>query len=131
MTPDASRAAIFGALSDDTRWRLLTRLGERAMSASELAEHEPVTRQAIAHHLAVLARAGLVEPVREGRQVRFRVLGWRMTGLARDLEAIGRGWERRLDALSSLAESRASAGAPRHGDADGARAQPPVRSGTA
>jgi len=43
-----------------------TELGRGEASASALAERLPVTRQAIAKHLAVLAQVGLVEPVRAG-----------------------------------------------------------------
>ncbi|WP_245642941.1 ArsR/SmtB family transcription factor [Piscicoccus intestinalis] len=102
----ASPVAMCAALADDTRWEILCRVGEQALSASELAERVPVTRQAIAHHLAVLAEAGLVESAREGRQLRYRALGWRLTRLAAQLDAVGRGWEHRLDRFRQIAEGR-------------------------
>ncbi|MEK8226952.1 metalloregulator ArsR/SmtB family transcription factor [Oerskovia sp. M15] len=68
-------APVFAALSDDTRWQVLQELGRADLSASALASRLPVTRQAIAKHLAVLAEAGLVEPVRVGREVRYRPSG--------------------------------------------------------
>ena len=101
-----SPVAVCAALADDTRWEILCRVGEQALSASELAERVPVTRQAIAHHLAVLAEAGLVESAREGRQLRYRALGWRLTRLAAQLDAVGRGWEHRLDRFRQIAEGR-------------------------
>jgi len=58
---------VFGALADETRWSILVALGEGDASASALAGRLPVSRQAIAKHLAVLQAAGLVEPVRVGR----------------------------------------------------------------
>lgn len=106
MTPIDSPVALCAALSDETRWAILRRLGERAMSASELADQLPVSRQAIAHHVALLAAVGLVESAREGRQLRYRALGWRMSQLARELDAIGRGWEQRLDRLAAVAQER-------------------------
>lgn len=105
MTAVASPVAVCAALSDETRWAILCHVGERAMSASELAQHIPVSRQAIAHHLELLARVGLVESAREGRQLRFRALGGQLTRLARDLDAIGQGWDRRLERLRTVAES--------------------------
>lgn len=102
----SSPVAVCAALADDTRWEILCRVGEQALSASELAERVPVTRQAIAHHLAVLAEAGLVESAREGRQLRYRALGWRLTRLAAQLDAVGRGWEHRLDRFREIAEGR-------------------------
>jgi DNA-binding transcriptional ArsR family regulator len=95
---------VFNALGDDTRWAILQQLGEADLSASALAGRLPVTRQAIAKHLAVLADAGLVEPVRVGREVRYRALGARLTETARALEAVGAAWDRRLDALKRLVE---------------------------
>ncbi|MFC8923093.1 ArsR/SmtB family transcription factor [Cellulosimicrobium sp. NPDC057127] len=104
---------VFAALADDTRWSILTALGEAELSASALAERLPVSRQAIAKHLAVLADAGLVEPARAGREVRYRALGARLSETARALDAIGSAWERRLDAIRRIAESPGSPEAPR------------------
>ncbi|WP_353808761.1 ArsR/SmtB family transcription factor [Agromyces sp. SYSU T00194] len=95
---------VFAALGDDTRWSILTALGEGDASASALAGRLPVTRQAIAKHLAVLEEVGLVEPVRVGREVRYRVLGARLGAAARRLEAIGAEWDRRLAAIKEIAE---------------------------
>ncbi|MBO9554714.1 metalloregulator ArsR/SmtB family transcription factor [Cellulomonas sp.] len=96
---------VFAALADETRWRVLTELGRGDASASALAAVLPVSRQAIAKHLAVLADAGLVEPVRVGREVRYRALGSRLDETARALEAIGAEWERRLAEIKRIAES--------------------------
>jgi len=107
VTAVASPVALCGALADDTRWEILRRLGEQPLSASELAQRLPVTRQAIARHLGVLHEVGLVEPAKEGRQLRYRALGQPLTQLARDLENIGQAWEQRLDRLRAIAEARA------------------------
>lgn len=64
----------------------------------------PVSRQAIAKHLAVLTEVGLVEPLRVGREVRCRPLGAKLDETARALEAIGAEWDRRLRALTALVE---------------------------
>ena len=45
---------MFAALGDETRWSILAALGEGDASASALAGRLPVSRQAIAKHLAVL-----------------------------------------------------------------------------
>ncbi|HWK93525.1 MAG TPA: metalloregulator ArsR/SmtB family transcription factor [Luteimicrobium sp.] len=100
---------VFNALGDDTRWAILQLLGQSDLSASALAERLPVTRQAIAKHLTVLADAGLVEAVRVGREVRYRALGARLTETARALEAVGAAWDRRLDALKRLVEDEGRA----------------------
>lgn len=113
--PSPAPVAVCAALADDTRWDILSRLGERSLSATELAEELPISRQAIARHLAVLAEVGLVEQAREGRQLRFRAVGQRLSELARDLDALARAWGRRLDRLRTIAEARAA----RPGEASG------------
>ncbi|MCU1523820.1 MAG: putative HTH-type transcriptional regulator YuzN [Microbacteriaceae bacterium] len=95
---------VFAALGDETRWSILAALGEGDASASALAGRLPVTRQAIAKHLAVLQGAGLVEPVRVGREVQYRVLGSQLSETARWLDTIGAEWDRRLAAIKELAE---------------------------
>jgi DNA-binding transcriptional ArsR family regulator len=100
-----TRVPVFAALGDETRWSILAALGEGDASASALAGRLPVTRQAIAKHLAVLQEVGLVEPVRVGREVRYRVLGSQLGEAARRLEAIGAEWDRRLSAIKEIAEA--------------------------
>ena len=96
---------VFAALGDETRWSVLAALGEGDASASALAGRLPVSRQAIAKHLAVLEEVGLVEPVRVGREVQYRVLGARLRDTATRLDAIGEQWDRRLAAIREIAES--------------------------
>ncbi|MCP9273769.1 ArsR/SmtB family transcription factor [Mycolicibacterium arenosum] len=107
MTDDGPRTdvpAVCSVLADETRWRILSELGRSDQSASALAARLPVSRQAIAKHIAVLAEAGLVESVRAGRELRYRAVGAQMTALADALDAIGRSWDRRLDAIKRIAE---------------------------
>ena len=101
----ATLVPVFAALADDTRWAVLQELGRAELSASALATRFPVSRQAIAKHLAVLADAGLVESVRAGREIRYRALGSRLSETARALEAIGAEWDSRLSAIARIAES--------------------------
>jgi DNA-binding transcriptional ArsR family regulator len=95
---------VFAALGDETRWSILTALGEGDASASALAGRLPVTRQAIAKHLAVLQEVGLVESVRVGRELRYQVLGSQLSETARSLDRIGAEWDRRLAAIKRIAE---------------------------
>ena len=95
---------VFAALGDETRWSILTALGEGDASASALAGRLPVSRQAIAKHLLVLQGAGLVEPVRVGREVQYRVVGSQLSATAHRLDAIGNEWDRRLAAIKKIAE---------------------------
>jgi DNA-binding transcriptional ArsR family regulator len=96
---------VFAALGDETRWSVLAALGQGDASASALAGRLPVSRQAIAKHLAVLEEVGLVEPVRVGREVQYRVLGARLRATATRLDEIGTEWDRRLAAIKEIAEN--------------------------
>jgi DNA-binding transcriptional ArsR family regulator len=95
---------VFAALGDETRWTILAALGEGDASASALAGRLPISRQAIAKHLTVLQQVGLVEPVRVGREVQYRVIGSQLSATAARLDAIGAEWERRLAAIKEIAE---------------------------
>jgi len=101
----ATLVPVFAALGDETRWSVLTALGEADLSASALATRLPVSRQAIAKHLAVLQEVGLVEPFRAGREVRYRALGSELRATATRLDAIGAEWDRRLAAIRAIAEN--------------------------
>ncbi len=96
--------AVCSVLADESRWRILSELGRHDLSASALAGRLPISRQAIAKHLAMLAEAGLVESIRAGREVRYRALGARLTALADELDVIGQRWDRRLEAIKRIAE---------------------------
>ena len=64
--------AVFAALADPTRRRLLTRLRQEGpRSATDLARDLPMSRQAVVHHLQALEGAGLVDARRAGREVRW------------------------------------------------------------
>ncbi len=111
MTATTAAAQQFAALADDTRWAILELLGSEPRSASELARELPVSRQAIAKHLAVLEAAGLVNAVRDGRSVRHRAIGASLSALADRLDAIGRSWDARLDRIAAMAEAQHAAAA--------------------
>jgi DNA-binding transcriptional ArsR family regulator len=70
--PDPDR--VFAALADPRRRALLELLaGHPGASAGGLAASLPISRQAVAQHLAVLEQASLVTRRRAGRQVLFAV----------------------------------------------------------
>lgn len=104
---DSASRRVAAALGDDTRWRILELLSERPRSVSALADQLPISRQAIDKHVKVLAAAGLVDPEPRGSSIEYRALGTTLSKLARDLDRIGAGWDRRLQALQQLAERRA------------------------
>src|ERR671924_643921 len=61
--------AVFKALADPSRRRLLDRLNERnGQSLRELCEGLDMARQSVTKHLAVLEAAGVVTTKRQGRE---------------------------------------------------------------
>ena len=97
--------AVFAALSDRHRRFVLETLAHReTATATELAAELPVTRQAVAKHLAALESAGLVSVTRQGRESRYRLtpgpLGQAMGWLAE----VGAAWDERLEGLRAYLE---------------------------
>jgi DNA-binding transcriptional ArsR family regulator len=98
--------AVFEALGDRTRLRLVARLSERGrVSTTELTRGSGITRQAVAKQLDALARAGVVSSVREGRERLWDLQTARLARLGRDLERVSRMWDARLERLRRLVES--------------------------
>ena len=103
MPPDIEAIAeqVFTALADPTRRAILATLAsEGPATATDLAARLPITRQAIAKHLALLAEAGLVtaEPG-ERRRVRYRLRSAPMRVAQQFLAALARDWDGPLEAL--------------------------------
>jgi DNA-binding transcriptional ArsR family regulator len=97
---------LWAAVADPTRRRLLDVLLARGeATATTLAGELPVTRQAVAKHLAVLDRAGLVEGRRLGRELRYAVRPDRLDAATRRMARVAAEWDERLAAIKRLAES--------------------------
>ncbi len=98
--------ALWSAIADPTRRRVLDALLERGeASTTTLAEGLPVTRQAVAKHLVVLNRVGLVEGQRRGREVRYVVRPERLDAASEAMARVAAQWDRRLARIKRLAES--------------------------
>ena|SRR5215218_8499988 len=97
---------LWAAVADPIRRRLLDVLLARGeATATALAEELPVTRQAVAKHLAVLDRAGLVDREQHGREVRYAVRPDRLDAAAESMARVAAEWDGRLAAIKRLAES--------------------------
>ncbi|HBT46764.1 MAG TPA: ArsR family transcriptional regulator [Peptococcaceae bacterium] len=60
---------IFRALGDPTRREIMRLLGQRDMTAGEIADYFNLTKATISHHLGVLKEAGLVLGERQGQYI--------------------------------------------------------------
>ncbi|KRE92509.1 ArsR family transcriptional regulator [Frateuria sp. Soil773] len=98
-------APVFAALGDDTRLRLVALLcAGGAMSIAQLTLGTDITRQAVTKHLHVLADAGLVHDVRQGRERLWAFAPDRLAEARRSLDAIAAQWDSALLRLKSTVE---------------------------
>jgi DNA-binding transcriptional ArsR family regulator len=92
---------VFAALADPTRLEVLNRLARGGpATATQLSASLPITRQAVAKHLAALDAAGLVERQAAGREVRYTFDPGPLSDVVRWAEEVGDTWDRRLGRLS-------------------------------
>lgn len=94
--------AIFRALGDPTRLEVMQVLGGGSgATATELALRLPITRQAVAKHVAVLSEAGLLEREQRGRAVIYHAQPDVLTEAADWLLRASVAWDVRLANLGS------------------------------
>ncbi|MEU4115602.1 metalloregulator ArsR/SmtB family transcription factor [Kitasatospora sp. NPDC028055] len=97
---------VLAALADPTRRRLLELIAAQGeATATTLARHLPVSRQAVVKHLAVLDAAGLVSSGRVGREVRYTVRPAALDTTARWMASLAADWDRRLAHIKHVAEA--------------------------
>jgi DNA-binding transcriptional ArsR family regulator len=101
-----SEQAVFAALADPNRRFLVETLAARgAATATQLAAELPVTRQAVAKHLAALGEAGLVDATRAGRETHYQLTPGPLTDAIAWMERVGTRWDERLAALRAHVEA--------------------------
>lgn len=97
---------LWSAVGDPTRRRMLDLLlTDGDGTATTLSEQLPVTRQAVAKHLGVLDRVGLVHVEPAGREKRYRVDDAQLAGAVAQLSAVGATWDARLRRIKRIAET--------------------------
>ena len=97
---------LWSAVADPTRRRVVDVLLDRGeATATTVAGELPVTRQAVAKHLAVLNRVGLVEGRRRGREVRYAIRPRRLDTATRSMTQLAAEWDARLSSIKRIAES--------------------------
>jgi DNA-binding transcriptional ArsR family regulator len=97
---------LWSAVGDPTRRRMLDLLlSEGGGTATSLSERLPVTRQAVAKHLAVLDRVGLVHATTAGRERQFRVDQAQLSRAVAQLTEVGAAWDARLQRIKRIAEA--------------------------
>ena len=101
--------AIFDALGDPGRRSLVREIAARGdATATELAAGLPVTRQAVAKQLGVLADAGILRATRSGRETRYAVTPEPLRDAVAWMVDVGAAWDERLARLGSSLRGRAA-----------------------
>jgi len=99
-------AAIFAALGDPTRLKLVAVLcAGGAFSIAQLTAGTDISRQAVTKHLQVLAEAGVVGDIKQGRERLWQLEPDAIAEAQQALARIGQEWERRLGRLKALVEN--------------------------
>jgi ArsR family transcriptional regulator, cadmium/lead-responsive transcriptional repressor len=115
---------LWTALGDPTRLRVLDLLVVSGSgTASSVARHLPVTRQAVTKHLAILERAGLVHSEPTGREVRYEIDEAQFERARAQLDSVSRAWDRRLLRIKIMAE------AVQRGEAELSATEPAINPG--
>jgi predicted transcriptional regulator len=97
---------LWSAIGDPTRRRLLDLLlSDGVGTPTTLSAQLPVTRQAVAKHLAVLDRVGLVTATSVGRECRYHVDEAQLARAVEQLAAVGTAWDARMRRIKGIAES--------------------------
>lgn len=96
---------LWSAVGDPTRRQVLDLLLVTGSGTStSLSQQLPVTRQAVAKHLGVLDRAGLVHASASGRERRYEVDEARLARAAAQMAEVGAAWDARLARIKQIAE---------------------------
>ena len=104
--PEPDLDPLFAALGDPTRRRVVERLAAApSATATQLAGDLPITRQAVAKHLAALNAAHLVHAHRSGRETHYTLTPEPFADAMEWMAATGARWDDRLKKLQKhLAE---------------------------
>jgi DNA-binding transcriptional ArsR family regulator len=97
---------LWSAIGDPTRRRMLDLLlANGGGTATSLSDQLPVTRQAVAKHLGVLDRVGLVHATPSGRERLYTVDETRLARAVAQLATVSETWDRRLQRIKRIAET--------------------------
>lgn len=116
--PGSSQArldALFHALSDASRRRMIDQLSQGPASVSGLARPLKLAMPSVVKHLAVLERGGLVNSEKTGRVRTFRLIPGALAQVEAWAAERERTWRQRFDRLEAFLAATGEDG--REGDA--------------
>lgn len=65
--------AVFKALADPTRRKILELLRQKEMTAGEIADHFPLSKPTMSGHFSVLREAELIDAEKSGTVITYRL----------------------------------------------------------
>lgn len=97
---------LWSAIGDPTRRQMLDLLlAAGSGTSTSLSERLPVSRQAVAKHLTVLDKAGLVHGQTAGRERHYRIDEEQFARALAQLNSVSTAWDGRLRRIKRLAEA--------------------------
>jgi DNA-binding transcriptional ArsR family regulator len=103
----SSLDAVFAALADPTRRKIVARLAKGPVTLTELAAPLPMSIPAVHKHLAVLERARLIKRERDGRFARLHLDARPLRAAGKFIDNYRVFWEDTLDQLAKFVEDDA------------------------
>lgn len=103
---NAALDLIFGALADATRRDILKRVSAAEYTIGELAKPYAMSLAAIAKHISVLEKAGLITKHRSGKEKVVRIKPEAIEAAAVYLTEYEKLWSDRFDALEKLLQNK-------------------------
>jgi len=100
-TAESRLDALFFALSDPVRRKILERLDGQALLVSELAAPFDISLQAVSRHIQVLVRAGLIQQERSGRISRCSLDAGPLLDAAVWMNRYAKYWQQQFDLLAA------------------------------
>ena len=105
LNQDQQLDAMFQALADPTRRRIVERLSRGPASVSEVAKPFDMSLPAVVQHLQVLEHSGLITTKKEGRVRTCTLDTGAMSRAEQWINERRLGWEKPLDKLGQMLDA--------------------------
>lgn len=96
------RRDVFHAIADPTRRAIVSLLAFQALTPNAIATHFDTTRQAVSHHLNILAECELLQREKSGREIYYHLNPDKIKEVDTWLQQFRKLWETRFDQLDEL-----------------------------
>lgn len=95
--------SFFRALGDETRWRIVRLVADRALCVCELADILGMPQSSVSSHVQIIRKAGLLESERCGKWTYFRIHTKHHPLLTRLIESFPNSPEHKIDLIKAKA----------------------------